>query len=108
MDNMDIISIAAPLAQIGAVIGLFVKMHTQPKFASLDAMLDALRGDVAALKEQLAEASDRVDDNDNRHAEALLGIRNEVGEIVTKAHDRINPIERDIARLLERTGRKGC
>jgi predicted nucleic acid-binding Zn-ribbon protein len=105
MDHMDMISIAAPLAEIGAVIGLFIKLHTAPRFAQNEAALDALRNDITALREQLDKTAARFEEADARHADALLGLRNEVGEITTKAHDRINPIERDIARLMERTRR---
>ena len=105
MDHMDIISIAAPLAEIGAVIGLFIKMHTAPRFTQIEASIEALKGEITGLREQMDKEDLRHDEAEQKLAEGLLNLRNEVGKITTKAHDRINPIERDIARLMERTRR---
>jgi len=103
MDQADIIALAAPLAEIGALLALFVKMHTAPQFAELQAAVAALRDDVAALREGGSVEHGRLDQLDDKTTAALASLRSEVGEIVTKAHDRINPMERDIARLEERT-----
>ena len=103
MDQSDLIAIAAPLAEIGALLGLFVKMHTAPQFAELRAGVEQLRADVADLREVTKQEHKQIDDLDDKISAALLSLRAEVGEIVTKAHDRINPIEREIARLEERT-----
>jgi predicted nucleic acid-binding Zn-ribbon protein len=105
MANMDLVSLAVPVAEICAVIGLFIKLHTAPRFAQQEASLDALKLEVASLREQLARTGHRLEDAEQRHADGLLKLRSEVGEVTTKAHDRINPIERDIARLMERTRR---
>lgn len=106
MDHMDMLSLAAPIAEVVGLLALFVKLHTAPKFAQLESEMTAARSDIAEFRAQIDKAIDRFEESEQRHGENLLKFRAEVGEIVTKAHDRINPIERDIARLLERTGAK--
>lgn len=105
MDQADMITLAAPLAEIGAVIGLFVKTHTAPRFTQIEASLESLRSQSDSLKEMIVCLNKRLDEIDDKNEAATKALRADVGTIVTKAHDRINPIEQAIARLEERTAR---
>ena len=99
MEHADLISLAVPLAEIGAVIGIFIKLHTAPKFASLEAASASAQADLAAIREHLEKLSERLDAANAGYSKDTKALRSEVGEIVTKAHDRINPLEAKISAI---------
>ncbi len=78
-------------AALGFVLGV-VKRFVSPRF-------DALRERVAKLERENEALARRCDEVAENASKARAELREHVGATVTKAHDRINEVEKATARI---------